>query len=37
MADQANRLVETMSTYRIGDSTGGADPTPRHSKMRFVA
>jgi methyl-accepting chemotaxis protein len=37
MADQANRLVETMSTYRIGNPAGGADPTPRHSKMRFVA
>jgi methyl-accepting chemotaxis protein len=37
MADQANRLVETMSTYRLGNPAGGADPTDRQSKMRFVA
>ncbi len=37
MADQANRLVETMSNYRVGNPAGGADPTPRHSKIRFVA
>ena len=36
MADQANRLVETMSTYKIGTPADGADPTPE-SKIRFVA
>ena len=37
MAEQANRLVETMSAYRLGNSSGGADPSGRRSKMRFVA
>ena len=37
MAEQANRLVETMSAYRVGSSTGGVDPSGRRSKMRFVA
>jgi methyl-accepting chemotaxis protein len=37
MADQANRLVETMSAYRLGGSSGDADPSGRRSKMRFVA
>jgi len=37
MAEQANRLVETMSAYRLGNPLGGADPSGRRSKMRFVA
>jgi methyl-accepting chemotaxis protein len=37
MAEQANRLVETMSAYRLGNPAGGADPSGRRSKMRFVA
>ncbi|MEJ0008910.1 MAG: hypothetical protein WDM77_21730 [Steroidobacteraceae bacterium] len=37
MAEQANRLVETMSAYRLGTSIGGADPSGRRSKIRFVA
>ncbi|HTY94468.1 MAG TPA: methyl-accepting chemotaxis protein [Steroidobacteraceae bacterium] len=37
MAEQANRLVETMSGYRLGHSVGDADPSGRRSKMRFVA
>jgi methyl-accepting chemotaxis protein len=37
MADQANRLVETMSTYRLGTPVGGPDPTVRRSRVRFVA
>ena len=37
MAEQANRLVETMSAYRVGNPAGGADPSGRRSKMRFVA
>jgi methyl-accepting chemotaxis protein len=37
MAEQANRLVETMSSYRLGSPAGGADPSGRRSKMRFVA
>jgi methyl-accepting chemotaxis protein len=37
MADQANRLVETMSSYRLGHPAGGVDPAGRQSKIRFVA
>jgi methyl-accepting chemotaxis protein len=37
MAEQANRLVETMSAYRLGSTAGGVDPSGRNSKMRFVA
>jgi methyl-accepting chemotaxis protein len=37
MADQANRLVETMSAYRLGTPMGDADPSGRRSKIRFVA
>jgi methyl-accepting chemotaxis protein len=37
MAEQANRLVETMSAYRLGTSAGGVDPSGRRSKIRFVA
>jgi methyl-accepting chemotaxis protein len=37
MAEQANRLVETMSAYRLGNPAGGVDPSGRRSKMRFVA
>jgi methyl-accepting chemotaxis protein len=36
MAEQANRLVETMSAYQLG-APGGADPSGHRSKMRFVA
>ncbi len=37
MAEQANRLVETMSAYRLGNPADGVDPSGRRSKMRFVA
>jgi len=37
MAEQANRLVETMSAYQLGTPVGGADPSGRRTKMRFVA
>jgi len=37
MAQQANRLVETMSGYQLGGPAGDADPSGRRSKMRFVA
>jgi len=37
MAEQANRLVETMSAYQLGNPTGGVDPSGRRSKIRFVA
>ncbi len=37
MAEQANRLVETMSAYRVGNPLGGVDPSGRRSKIRFVA
>jgi len=37
MAQQANLLVETMSGYRLGQPLGGADPSGRRQKIRFVA
>jgi methyl-accepting chemotaxis protein len=37
MAQQANLLVETMSGYRLGATTGGADPSGQRQKMRVVA
>jgi methyl-accepting chemotaxis protein len=37
MADQANRLVETMSAYRLGTPVGGPGPTVRHTRVRYVA
>ncbi len=37
MAEQANRLVETMAAYQLGNPAGGADPSGRRSKIRFVA